>query len=118
MTPQELRREREQYARDVLEQYCRTPGTLGHVRPADRALARYLYDRNIPLPLVEDAFVLATARRTFRPAGAVPLSPVRSLHFYLPLVQELLLHRPDLGYVRALRSRLQRVFGANTFQPR
>ena len=82
MTPQELRRERQRYAEDVLARYCQTPGTLGQVRREDRRLARWLWDRNVPLAMVDAAFILAVARRTFRPPNAPPLDPIRSLHYY------------------------------------
>lgn len=102
MTPDERHREREQYARAVVDAYGRAQGATGRVRSADRDLARYLYDRNIPIQLVEDALLLAAARRGLRRRGAA-LPPVMSLHYYLPLVQELLLHPLDAAALRNLR---------------
>jgi hypothetical protein len=106
VTPQELRREREQYARDVLDRYRRSPETAGHVRANDRRLALWLYDRNVPLSVVEDAILLATCRRTFRAPEGPPLNPVRSLHYLLPVIQELVQWPPDPDYLRYLRRRL------------
>lgn len=105
MTPDECRREREQYAHAVLDAYGRSQGTTGRVRSADRDLARYLYDRNVPLQLVQDALLLAAARRGRRRRSA-PLPPVMSLHYYLPVVQELLLHPLDAASRRNLRNGL------------
>ena len=106
MTPQELRLERQRFTEDVLARYRQTPGTLGYVRPEDRRLARWLWDRNVPLAMVEDAFILAVARRTFRPPDAPPLDPIRSLHYFVPLVEELMQGRVDPHYLQYVRLRL------------
>lgn len=118
MTPQELRRERQRYAEDVLARYCQTPGTLGHARPEDRRLARWLWDRNVPLTTVEAAFILAVARRTFRPQDAPPLDPIRSLHYFVPLVEELMQGRVDPGYLQHVRQKLHNRTASPTSHPR
>ena len=118
MTPQELRRERQRYAEDVLARYCQTPGTLGHVRPEDRRLARWLWDRNVPLAMVEAAFILALARRTFRPPNAPPLDPIRSLHYFVPLVEELMQGRVDPSYLQHVRQKLHNRNASPTSHPR
>jgi hypothetical protein len=118
VTPQELRRERQRYAEDVLARYRQTPGTLGHVRPEDRRLARWLWDRNVPLAMVEDAFILAVARRTFRPPHAPPLDPIRSLHYFVPLVEELMQGRVQPSYLDHLRQKLRDRTASLTAHPR
>ena len=57
----------------------------------------------MPLVIVETALLLATARRRARPAEAHPLSPVRSLHYFLPVVEELLHGPPPDDYLDYLR---------------
>lgn len=76
------------YVRRVLDAYRHTPGTCGHVRPADRRLARDLFARGVPLQAVLDALLLASARR-FRSArdGSTPPT-VRSLAYFLPVLEE------------------------------
>jgi len=118
VTPQELRRERQRYAEDVLARYRQTLGTLGHVRPEDRRLARWLWDRNVPLAIVEDAFILAVARRTFRPPDAPPLDPIRSLHYFVPLIEELVQGRVDTSYVAHVRQRLRDYAASSISHPR
>jgi hypothetical protein len=117
VTPKELRREREQYARDVLDRYRRSRQTAGHVRPADRRLALWLYDRNVPLCVVENAFLLIACRRTFRAPDAPPLNPVRSLHYLLPVIQELVQWPPDPDYLRYLRRRLDALLAGASIAP-
>jgi hypothetical protein len=94
------------YVDQLLDLYRRTPGTTGHVRPADRSLAACLASRGIPLGTVRDALLLAVARRTLRPDQAPPLPPIRSLHYILPILDELLADPPDPGYLHYLHYRL------------
>ena len=68
--------EQREYVRRVLEAYRATPGTAGMVRRADRTFAAQLHDRGVPLPAVENALILAAARRSVRPAEAPPLVDV------------------------------------------
>ena len=81
---------REQYVRRMLELYISTPGVLGRVREADRALARQLYDQQIPLYVVADAFIVAAARRARHNAFSTPLPAIRSLNYFVGVMRELL----------------------------
>jgi len=87
---QENRISRHEYARRLVEAYRTTPGTQGNVRRADRMLAEQLYDQGVPLTAAENALVLATARRLLRPEGAPPLNPVRSLHYFRAVIDEVM----------------------------
>src|SRR5437763_7672380 len=78
----------EEYIRHVLEAYRKTPGTMGTVRRADRMLAAQLYQRGVSVRVVENALVLAATRRQIRPAGAPPLGAIRSLAYFLPVIEE------------------------------
>jgi hypothetical protein len=57
----------EEYIRQILEAYRKTPGTMGTVRRADRLLAAQLYQRGLSLKVIENALVLAATRRLFGP---------------------------------------------------
>ena len=81
---------RERYVRKLLELYVRTPGVLGRLRQADRALARQLHDQRIPLYVIADAFIVAAARRARHNAFSTPLPAIRSLHYFVGIVRELL----------------------------
>jgi hypothetical protein len=98
---------RTRYATRVLERYRNLPGTLRRTLRQDRNLALRLYDRGVPLQKLEDAFVLALARRTFR-SSSEPIEPIRSLHYFLPLIQELELEPPLPEYLAYLKDRLVR----------
>jgi hypothetical protein len=100
------------YVRRILEAYRRTPGTTGVVRRNDRALAAALHDRGVPLLVVENALVLAAARRIFRSSGPVApsaLLPIRSLHYLLPVIDEVRNLHVSQDYFRYLRFKLDRV---------
>ena len=104
--------EQSDYVRRLLEAYRATPGTAGVVRRADRLLAAQLYERGVPLELVENALVLAAARRTFRADGAPPLGTIRSLAYFLPVIEEVLELKVGPQYFQYLRYKLQRAIPA------
>ncbi|HYL76029.1 MAG TPA: hypothetical protein VEU96_17600 [Bryobacteraceae bacterium] len=99
----------EEYIRQVLEAYRKTPGTMGTVRRADRMLAAQLYQRSVAVSVIENAFVLAAARRLMRPADAPPLGTIRSLAYFLPVIEELLQLRVSPDYFQHVRRKLERI---------
>jgi hypothetical protein len=102
------------YIRKVLDAYRRTPGTTGAVRPNDRVLAAALYDRGVSVTAVENGLVLAASRRIFRPPDAVPLQPIRSLHYLLPVIDEVLQLRISQDYFRYLQFHIDQLQNKNT----
>ena len=97
-----------EYVRQVLDAYRKTPGTMGSVRRPDRLLAVQLHQRGVPLAAVENALVLAAARRLIRPTDASPLGTIRSLAYFLPVIDEVL-HLPvNPDYFRYLRQKVER----------
>ena len=97
------------YIRQVLEAYRKTPGTMGTVRRPDRLLAAQLYQRGISASVIENAFVLTATRRLVRPADAPPLSTIRSLAYFMPVIEEVLDMRVSTDYFQYLRYKLERV---------
>ena len=107
---------REEYIQKVLGAYHQTPGTAGTIRRPDRLLAAQLHDRGVPLRAVENALVLAAARRLIRPPEAPPLGTVRSLAYFSPVIEEVLELRISPDYFQYLRHKIQRVL-ASTKRP-
>ena len=99
----------EEYIRQVLEVYRKTPGTMGTVRRADRMLAAQFYQRGLSVRVIENALVLAAARRLIRPADAPPLGTIRSLAYFLPVIEEVLGLRVGPDYFQYLRQKLERI---------
>lgn len=74
----------------VLKLYLDLPDTPHRASSYDQAVARSLFERGVPLDVVESALLLGSLRRLRRPAGALPLPPVRSLAYFSPVVDEIL----------------------------
>jgi hypothetical protein len=60
----------------------------------------------VPLEAAENALTLAAARRLTRPADARPLSVIRSLAYFSPVIEEVLETQPSPEYFQHLRSRI------------
>ena len=99
---------REEYINKVLSAYRATPGTAGTIRRPDRLLAAQLQERGVPLLAVENALVLAAARRLVRPAGAPPLGTIRSLAYFSAVIEEVLTLQVSSDYFQHLRHKIQR----------
>jgi len=102
-------RSQEEYIRQVLEAYRKTPGTMGTIRRPDRTLAVQLYQRGISASVIQNAFVLAATRRLMRPTNAPPLSTIRSLAYFLPVIEEVIGLRVSPDYFQYLRHKLERI---------
>ena len=99
---------REEYVQKVLGAYRLTPGTTGTVRRPDRLLAARLHERGVPLTVIENALILAVSRRIFRPLDALPLTTIRSLAYFLPVIEEVLELRTGPEYFQYLSHKIQR----------
>ncbi len=98
----------ETYRQTLLDLYLRLPRTSHRLSRYDLRLVSQLWDRQLPLTTVETAFLLASVRRAARRPDAIPLGPIRSLHYFLPVVEDLLharLHHGDV-YLAYLRSKV------------
>jgi hypothetical protein len=97
------------YVRAVLARYLWLPDTPSQSSRHDRRLAHVLHERGVPLVVVEAALLLAATRRALREPWLAPLPRVRSLHYYVPIVAELLENSraPDLDYLTCLLRRLR-----------
>lgn len=92
------------YVQRILGMYRLMPGTTGHIRRTDRHLAGSLHDRGIPLGAVSAALILTAARRIFR--DGEPLSPIATLHYIGPVIEELLAQPAHPHYIDYLRHKL------------
>jgi hypothetical protein len=97
------------YVSTVLALYLGLPETPLRPSAQDRRCAHELYDRSVPLPIVESAFLLASLRRLLRPADAPSLSPIRSLAYFQPVIAELLFNPAPENYLDYLRFKLRRI---------
>lgn len=91
------------YVAAVLILYVELPETPMRAGVQDQWQACRLHDRGIPLRVVESAFLLASLRRLARPSHGPRLSPIRSLAYFLPVLDELLAHPAPDNYLEYLR---------------
>ena len=98
--------DQQEYVWKLLDAYRATPGTTGTVRHPDRWSAAQLFQRGVPLIAVENALVLAAARRLARPEGAPPLSTIRSLAYFATVIEEVLQLQVGPDYFQYIRRRL------------
>src|SRR5215468_2083034 len=87
--------------------YLHLPNTYHHFSRSDQRLASTLYQHGLSLDLVRSAWFLATARRLARNPVEPPLPPVRSLHYFLPVLEEIRLQPLPLGYLQYLESKVR-----------
>jgi hypothetical protein len=97
------------YAQAVLARYVWLPDTPSQTSRHDHRLARTLFERGIPLIVVEAALLLGATRRALREPYLAPLPRIRALHYFLPVVQEILENPrdPDQEYLACLLRRLR-----------
>jgi len=95
------------YVSSVLTIYVDLPDTPLQASASDQWLARRLYDDRVPLHVVETALLLGSLRRLIRPADAPRLSPIRSLAYFRPVIDELRTHPAPENYLDYLRLKLR-----------
>jgi hypothetical protein len=102
-----VKNEKRHYIEKLLNLYVGLPQTPQRTSRYDRQLAYQLYEKKVPLEIVEAAFVLASTRRIYRDAGQPRLGPIRSLHYFLPVIEEVTASQLPLNYVQYLRNKLE-----------
>jgi hypothetical protein len=98
-----------EYIEKLIAAYRRAPTTMGTVRQADRLVAAELHARGVSLRVVENAFILAAARRLMRAPGAPPLTPIRSLAYFLPVIEEVMEMRVSPNYFVYLEHKIRQL---------
>ena len=100
---------RAKYVAALLTLYADLPGTPARPSPAGHSLARKLFTEAVPLTPIELAVLLGTIRRLSRHPTLPPLAKIRSLAYFLPVIEELKLQPLPDGYLHYLRLKLRRL---------
>ena len=95
------------YMASVVTLYLQMPDTPMRVSVSDQWLARHFHQDGIPLETVETALLLGSLRRLIRPADAPRLSPIRSLAYFRPVIDELQENPAPENYRDYLRLKLR-----------
>jgi hypothetical protein len=116
-----LDRDAEQYVHTVLSLYQQLPETPALPSSRDRLQAHQLQQRRLPLTLIETALLLGSLRRLLRAPDAPALSPIHSLAYFGPVIEELLHNPVPDTYIEYLRRKMQPFAGkkvtAKEFHP-
>jgi hypothetical protein len=95
------------YVASVVTLYVELPDTPLRASISDQWLARHFHDEGVPLHVVETALLLGSLRRLIRPEDAPQLSPIRSLAYFRPVIDELRAHPAPESYLDYLRLKLR-----------
>lgn len=98
-----------EYIASLLTLYADLPDTPARPSPADQSIARRLFAEAVSLTLIESAVLLGTLRRLSRDPTLPPLPKIRSLAYFLPVIEELKLQPLPDGYLHYLRLKLRRL---------
>jgi hypothetical protein len=97
------------YVCAVILLYLELPETPLSANLQDYRQARRMHDRGVPVEVVESALLLGSLRRLIRPADLPPLPQIRSLAYFQPVIDELLVHPMPDNYLDYLRLKLNRI---------
>jgi hypothetical protein len=100
------RMSRQAYVERVLQLYRQAPETPARSSRLDRRLAEEFYERRVKIEEVEAAILLASARRSLRSPEAPKLGPIRSLHYFVPVIEEVRSNPLPESYLEYLRRKL------------
>jgi hypothetical protein len=92
------------YVSEILRLYLELSDTPNQTRPLDRKLAAQLQQQQIPIKMVKAAFLLGAARRATRDPSYPSLQPIRSLHYFLPILEEIRRNPFDPAYIDYLEN--------------
>jgi hypothetical protein len=101
------------YVTEVLKLYLQLPETPTKANSNDKITAIGFNERNIPMSTVESAFLLASVRRLGRSPDLPPLSPIRSLAYFLPVIQEILNNPISDDYLKYLQVKIRSLCSRN-----
>ena len=106
----------DEYAAAALKLYLQLPETPLKASSNDRRTAEALYARGISLATIESALLLASVRRLSRSTDLPQLSPIRSLAYFLPVIEEILFNPVPNDYLGYLRKKVESLSGRENTQ--
>ena len=80
--------QQQEFVHAVLQMYLDLHDTPDRFSSHDCFIARAWFDEGVSLLQVQQAITLAQVRRGFRRSADPPLNPIRSLHYFAPIIQK------------------------------
>lgn len=81
------------------------------VQASDRDLALRLYDQGVPFYAVRNALLLGAARRVLHNGFSTSMPPIRSLHYFVPILREVQERPPGYREMEQLAVQLRQRVG-------
>lgn len=97
----------------ILKMYLALPDTPDRFNSNDCFVAKAWFEQGISILQVQQAMTLAQIRRGFRRSDDIPLNPIRSLHYFVPIIQEIQTQPMDEKYFRYLQLKLKQITNLN-----
>ncbi len=101
--------DQQQFVREVLRLYMELADTPNRFSRYDRAVAQTWFDQNIPLAVINQALILAQVRRAAHSPDQPPLGPIRSLHYFAPVISEIKREPLPPKYFEYLQQKLRQL---------
>ena len=102
------------YVEKILGLYLSLPETPVRERQDDIRLAQDLCRRKVPVEIVEAALLLGSIRRLYRDRSLPRLAPIRSLRYFLPVIEEVTASPLPGDYLSYLRYKLDTYAAKNS----
>ena len=93
------------YIRAIRDLYTQLPHTSRRFSRSDRQLAADLFHRQVTFDTVRSALLLAIVNRLYRQGP--PLPTIRSLHYFVPVIEEICRQPLPHGYVQYLQYKIK-----------
>jgi hypothetical protein len=94
------------YAQEAIDFFISLPGTAQRASRRDRQVAISMHHNGITLEQLKNAMMLAAARRSLPKTPGPPLGLIRSLSYFVPVIEEIRESPLDQDYIAYLRAKL------------
>jgi hypothetical protein len=101
--------EQKAYIKSIRENFLSFGCTCGHFGAADVASAREMYQRGIPLTVIEDAMLTGACRKYSSWLEGQALEPIQSFSYFSTLIYEIQEKPLPPGYPEHLRRKLKQL---------
>jgi hypothetical protein len=99
----------ESYVGSVRKRFMILGCTTGHFSPSDERLASSLEQKGIPLAVIEDAMLIGACRKYVSWLNSGPSAPIASLHYFEPIIEEVLERPFPTGYRDYMRLQVDKL---------
>jgi hypothetical protein len=103
--------EEKKYITYLIRLYVTLPETPSRATSYDHDVASSWFANGTPISIAESALILGFVRRLRRKPNGFPLPPIRTLSYFLPVIEELRQYPPNPSYIDYCREQLDSIRG-------